>query len=59
MCLFEPLGINIKIKLKKKSMLTYGKINLIQNNGPLSDSWENGNDTSGFHKMQGISGLPD
>ena len=37
----------------------YGKINLIQNNGSLPDAWENGNDTSGFHKMQGIFELPD
>jgi len=40
-------------------VLAYGKINLIQNNCSLSDAWENGNDNSGFHKMQGISGLSD
>jgi hypothetical protein len=28
-------------------MWEYGKINLIQNNGSLSDAWEKGNDTSG------------
>jgi hypothetical protein len=35
-----------------------GKINVIQNNGSLSDAWEKGNDISGFYKTQGISGLP-
>jgi len=40
-------------------MWAYGKINLIQNSRSVSDACENGSDTSGFHKMQAISGLPD